>query len=157
ARFEQHCNGDDPALFGAVTYNSTADYRSRNVAPNSIAFGNVVVNTTSSEHTITLTNNGPSDLNVSSKTITGANPGQFSVSSDTCAGGPTPSGTSCPSGFEFSPPGAPAPRSATFTFSDALAPSGGGGPGRVIKPPGQVSPAGTPVTKAFVDTEPGDP
>ena len=26
-RFEQHCNGGDPALFGAVSYNATADFR----------------------------------------------------------------------------------------------------------------------------------
>src|SRR5262249_55752452 len=49
------------------------------------------------------------------------------------------------------------PRSATLTFFDDLAPSGGSGTGRDIKLTGQVFPAGTPVTKAFVDTEPGDP
>ena len=44
-----------------------------------------------------------------------------------------------------------------MTFFDDLAPSGGDGTGRDIKLTGQVFPAGSPVTKAFLDTEPGDP
>src|SRR5262249_25097601 len=57
----------------------------------------------------------------------------------------------------FSPTGSPGPRSATFTFFDDLAPSGGGGTGRDIKLTGQAFPTGTPVTAAFLDTEAGDP
>ena len=156
ARFEQHCNGHNPGLFGAVSFSSTADYRSRNVAPNSLAFGNVVVNTTSGEQTVTLTNNGPSDLDVSGSTITGSDAGQFSVSTDTCTGGPIASGDTCAFGVKFSPTGTLGPRSATLTFFDDLAPSGGGGTGRDIKLTGQAFPAGTPVTKAFLDSEPND-
>ena len=38
ARFEQHCNGGDPALFGALLYNATADFRTVTISPSTIDF-----------------------------------------------------------------------------------------------------------------------
>ena len=50
ARFEEHdCNGG-PALFGAISYSSTADYRTRTVSPTSLSLA-----TTGSTSTITTT------------------------------------------------------------------------------------------------------
>ena len=72
ARFEQHCNGGDPALFGALSYNATADFRTVTISPSSIDFGmrgNDFV--PSPPQTITITNNGPSTLTVFQTAITG--------------------------------------------------------------------------------------
>src|SRR5262249_25229295 len=87
---------------------------------------------------------GPSDLNVSSKTITGSNSGQFSVSSDTCTGGPITSRNSCTFGIEVSPTGALRPRPATFTFFDDLPPRRGGVRRPRLPPPTPHRPAQPP-------------
>src|SRR6202023_2138189 len=87
ARFEQHCDASDAALFGAVSWNSTADFRTRTTTPNSIDFGNQMVGTTGPSHTVTITNNGPSALTVTSTSLTGVDPGDFAIlPSSTCAG-----------------------------------------------------------------------
>jgi hypothetical protein len=61
------------------------------LAPANIAFGNQVVSTQSAVTDITITNSGTAALNITSITLTGANPGDFVV------GAPT-SGTACPLG-----------------------------------------------------------
>ena len=75
ARFEEHdCNGG-PALFGAISYNSTADYRTRTVSPNSPSLA--TSGNTSTTGDVTITDNGPSALTPSGFTISGADAGQF--------------------------------------------------------------------------------
>ena len=129
-RFESHCEGSNPALFGALTYKSTADYRTRSVTPSSLNM-NASVGSSSSQQ-ITITNHGPSPLTPSGFTISGANASDFSVDGTTCNGAVAPA-ASCTVSVKFAPTVVRA-STATLTFTDELAPIG---------PPGQPASAGT--------------
>jgi len=129
-RFEQHCEGNDEALFGAVSYNATADYRTRTVSPSSLTMPSTRPGSTSAPRNETITNQGPSTLTVSNATISGANAQDFHIASNNC-GASLSQGQSCTIGVTFSPSG-PGTRNAALTFFDQLAPSGGGGTGRDI-------------------------
>src|SRR5206468_3954651 len=83
ARFEFHCAGQERATFGAVSYNSTADFRTR-TAPGKVDFGSVVGSKGAPVLPVTITNNGPATLTVSHATITGDNVPNFTMVSDTC-------------------------------------------------------------------------
>src|SRR5216683_4019992 len=61
------------------------------LSPANIAFGNLLINTTSATTDVTLTNSGLASLNISSITVTGTDPTQFTL------GAPT-TGTACPLG-----------------------------------------------------------
>jgi FG-GAP-like repeat/Abnormal spindle-like microcephaly-assoc'd, ASPM-SPD-2-Hydin/FG-GAP repeat len=67
------------------------------VAPTSLSFGNVALNTQSTAQTVTITNTGTAVLTISNITITG----QF-AQSQTCVGTLDP-GTSCPISVTFNP------------------------------------------------------
>jgi hypothetical protein len=54
-----------------------------NLSSASVSFGNQIVNTTSAPQSVTLTNNGPGLLTISSIILTGNNPGDF-AQSNTC-------------------------------------------------------------------------
>ena len=130
ARFEQHCNGGDPALFGAVSYNATADFRGLTITPSTIDFGARQNNgTPSSPRTITITNDGPSNLSITQMTYTGITDAGFAWSPGTCGqGGVTLAvGESCTVDVNFTGMGAAGPRSGKFTFFDDLSPQGGTG------------------------------
>src|SRR5262249_51351671 len=60
-------------------------------APANVAFGNLLINTTSTTTDITLTNGGTATLNITSITLMGTDPTQFTL------GAPT-TGTACPLG-----------------------------------------------------------
>jgi len=138
ARFERHCGGQDPAWFGAVSYNATADYRAR-TAPGSVAFGSVVGSKGSGILPVTITNNGPSTLTVSHATIGGNDAADFVIASDTC-GTTLAAAQSCAFGVRFTPGGVPGDRFAKLTFFDDLSPSGGTGTGRDVILTGTAAP-----------------
>lgn len=61
------------------------------------------VGATSSEETVTVSNNGTSDLTFASIGLGGANPGDFVVSTNTCSGAMLAAGSSCNIGIKFAP------------------------------------------------------
>ena len=127
ARFEQHCNGGDPALFGALSYNATADFRTVTISPSTIDFGaRPNDGVPSPPQTITITNNGPSPLTVSQTTITGNTGAGFGWIPGTC-GVTLASGASCTVDVNFTGFGAEGPRDGKLTIFDDLAPPGGTG------------------------------
>jgi len=84
------------------------------LSPVSLPFGSVVVAGTSSAQTVTLTNTGPATVTITSITRTGANPGDFAISANTC-GGTLAAGLNCTVSVTFTPTALGA-RSASLTF-----------------------------------------
>ncbi|HEY0461477.1 MAG TPA: Calx-beta domain-containing protein [Pyrinomonadaceae bacterium] len=62
-----------------INDNDAAPAPSINVSPTSIPFGNQIVSTTSSQVNVTVTNNGTGNLTLGTLTLTGTNPGEFSI------------------------------------------------------------------------------
>jgi uncharacterized repeat protein (TIGR01451 family) len=85
------------------------------VSPSTVSFGSVAVGSSSGPTGITLTNNGPGNLNVSSVSLSGPNAGDFSVT-NTCSG-PVPASGTCSAFVTFTPTGT-GTRTATLTFTD---------------------------------------
>lgn len=83
------------------------------VAPTALVFGNQLIHTASAEQTVTLSNNGSSDLTVSAITFSGANLGDFA---QTSACGTVAPGGSCIINVTFTPAGMGA-RTASLTVS----------------------------------------
>jgi hypothetical protein len=92
ARFEQHCESFDAALFGALSYNSTAAYRTRTLSPASLSFASL--NGSATATSVTVTNSGPSTLSPSVININGPNASDFAITANTCAN-QVPAGGSC--------------------------------------------------------------
>jgi hypothetical protein len=86
--------------------------------PTSLSFGNQNLGTTSASRAVTLTNNGPLALSISSIAITGTNATDF-AQTNTCPSGSNTlaSGSSCTVSVTFTP-GALGARSASLTFTD---------------------------------------
>jgi hypothetical protein len=122
ARFEAHCEGEVPALFGAISYNSTADYRTRSITPGSITFN--TAGTTAATKTVTITNNGPSTLTPTGFAISGPNAAQFAISANTCTA-TLSSGSACAVTVRYTPGTSTAiHEDATLSFFDELAAQG---------------------------------
>lgn len=85
------------------------------VSPTSIDFGSQAVGGTSAAHTVTLSS--AAGLTVSSVTLTGTNPGDFAIGSDTCSGQTLAAGGSCTVQVSFAPL-ATGLRTATLSFTD---------------------------------------
>jgi len=82
----------------SVTLSGTGvDTISVSVTPSSLSFGNVAINTLSTQQTVTITNTGTGTVTISNITVTG----QF-AQSQTCVGTLDP-GLSCPIQVQFSP------------------------------------------------------
>src|SRR5262249_14403122 len=94
ARFEFHCDGGDPAVFGAVSYHGTSPVRTV-TNDSTVAFGNVFPGNTSAPQVFTLTNNGPATLTFGAASITGTDGSQFSITDDTCSGNTIAVSASC--------------------------------------------------------------
>jgi FG-GAP-like repeat/Abnormal spindle-like microcephaly-assoc'd, ASPM-SPD-2-Hydin len=92
--------------------------------PPSLGFGTVTVPLSSSPQTTTLTNTGNTQLNISSISITGSDPGDFSQSNN--CNGSVAAGKSCAITVTFKPPQRGS-RSANVSVSD----DGGGSPQQV--------------------------
>ncbi len=89
------------------------------LAPTSLAFGARQVGTASDSQQATLTNGGGSPLTIAGVTLTGAHPGDFAVTFNTCAGS-APAGGSCVVGVRFAPTAA-GDRAATLQIADNAA------------------------------------
>ncbi|HZQ27824.1 MAG TPA: choice-of-anchor D domain-containing protein [Acidimicrobiales bacterium] len=127
AVFEQHCNGDGPALFGVVTFNpgASSPYYMRTLDPTGAAdFGSKQTGTTTHQ-TFTITNTGPSDMTPALAGITGTNAADFAVASHTCTA-VLHTNDHCSADVTFTP-SAVGSRTATLTFTDELAPLGPNG------------------------------
>lgn len=88
------------------------------VSPSALAFGNQPLGSTSAAKAVTVSNNGGAPLAVTSVSVTGANAGDFSLSSDGCSGQSVAAGGSCEVDVVFAPT-ATGGRSATLNFADA--------------------------------------
>jgi hypothetical protein len=89
----------------------------------SLSFGSLSVGQPSGPQTLTILSNGGQALSLNSFTFTGANSGDFAITSDTC---PVPSalppGQSCSVLISFTPSGA-GNRAAAFTITDNASPA----------------------------------
>lgn len=157
ARFEEHCEGQEPAVFGQVSYNSTASTYVHSIPFGPTTFGTQAFGTTSAPTPIAVTNDGPDPLQVSSASLTGTAAASFAIQGDTCSGQTLAAGASCSIGVAFAPVGAAGTKTARLTVFDDLAPVGGTGRDVVLQG-SAVDPSGeyTPVTPARVfDTRDG--
>jgi uncharacterized repeat protein (TIGR01451 family) len=87
------------------------------VAPTSIDFGSQAVGSSSAPQTVTLSNTGTASISVSSVSKTGANPGDFATSADTCTGKTIAAGGTCTIQASFVP-SATGARTASLAFND---------------------------------------
>ena len=69
----------------------------------SLDFGSVSIGQDSTQTTVTVTNNGGEHLNVGQASLGGANPGQFTITSDNCTNATVSAGDTCTIGVRFSP------------------------------------------------------
>src|SRR5208282_4870250 len=81
----------------------------------SVSFGNQVVGTTSQNQMVTLINIGTQTVTISSVMLTGANPGDFTLS-NTCGNSLAPA-AQCSASATFTP-SAPGARAASLTITD---------------------------------------
>ncbi|MGH9121941.1 MAG: choice-of-anchor D domain-containing protein, partial [Acidimicrobiales bacterium] len=90
-----------------------------NASPLSLAFGNQIVGTTSTPLSVLVTNPGSAPVTITNVVISGpANPGDFTISSDTCVGATAiPPGGNCTVQVTFTPTGG-ASRTANLVFTD---------------------------------------
>jgi hypothetical protein len=82
-----------------------------------LGLGGQVVTTTSAAQTETITNNGNTNLTISTVAIGGANAGDFAKSADTCTGATVNPGGTCAIHITFTPAAGGA-RTATLTITD---------------------------------------
>jgi len=88
--------------------------------PTSLTFAAQAIGTTSAPQSISVANTGNAPLFINSAATRGANPLDFTQSSDGCSGVTLASGTSCSVAITFSPTASGA-RSATFILTDNAA------------------------------------
>jgi Glycosyl hydrolases family 39/Abnormal spindle-like microcephaly-assoc'd, ASPM-SPD-2-Hydin len=87
------------------------------VTPTSLTFATTAVGSTSAAQSTTWKNGGGTSINISTVAITGANAGDFSISSKTC-GATLAASASCTASVVFKPTASGA-RSATLTLTDS--------------------------------------
>jgi hypothetical protein len=105
ASYEQHCESDTEALFGELRYSSGFEFSAASTTPSSLTFPGQLVGTSSAPQTVTVSNTGSVALTMGSATISGVNPGDFSVTSDTCSGSSLNPAATCNLSMVFSPSG----------------------------------------------------
>lgn len=86
------------------------------ISPVQVNFGNQGVGTTSAPQSVVVTNTGEGPLEVASVALAGTNPGDFAISSNSCAAAVAPGG-SCSVGVTFTPT-APFARAASLRIVD---------------------------------------
>ena len=110
-------NLEDNASTSPQTLNITGNGKTAiKLSSNSINFGTVTVGKTGSTHTVTITNLSTASLSLSALNVTGANPGDFPLSQNTCGSYLAGSG-SCSVSITFEPL-ASGSRSASLTVTD---------------------------------------
>lgn len=124
--------------------NGAASGPAFSASPSPLAFGNQTEDKTSSPMTLTVTNTGTTDLNITTVTAGGTNMADFPVGSDTCSNATVSAGKTCTVTVEFAPSTAAA-ESATLTFTD----NASGSPQVVNLTGTGVAPVTTPTTTAL--------
>ena len=104
-----------PQIVG-LTGLGTGGSTGASVNPASISFGSQTLNSSSAAMTATLTNNSTSAIAIGSVGLSGANPGEFSISAKTC-GASLAASASCTASVVFKPTVAGS-RTATLVFTD---------------------------------------
>jgi hypothetical protein len=118
-RFEQHCESDDAALFGALYYNASVGHRTRTLSEQPVEVASFDGNAVS--HPLTITNNGPDTLEPTNFSFD-ADPG-LEVTGNSCTA-PLAAGESCDVTFTFTPSGPDDFLFGLLSFTDELAPDG---------------------------------
>lgn len=108
---------NSPQSIALTGTGSTTTSGSGSVSPTSLNWASVAVGNKGAGKAITLTNSGTSSLSISGLSFTGANPGDFQISSKTC-GTSLAASASCTATVVFAPTSSGA-RSATLNFSDS--------------------------------------
>jgi hypothetical protein len=114
------------------------------VAPSALVFSEQQIGSASESRQVTMTNGGGSALAVSSVTIVGANPGDFTLTFNTCVGN-IPAGGSCFVGVRFAPVAASA-RAAILSIADSTA----GSPQTAVLTGNGTAPPASPAPQATV-------
>src|SRR5205823_3586960 len=83
-----------------------------------VAFGDQPVGTGSAVKTVSIQNAGVAALSVSAVTLTGATPGDFAITSNSCVGASLPRNGACSIGVAFAPQLA-GQRTAWLSFTDS--------------------------------------
>ncbi len=86
-------------------------------SPSPLAFGNETEGTTSNAMTLTITNTGTSNLDITTVTPGGANTADFPIAADTCANATVAAGKTCTLSIKFDP-STTAGETATLSFAD---------------------------------------
>jgi hypothetical protein len=124
ARFEHHCEGWDRAVFGAISYNSTAPYRVHAI-PTEVGAGSSPAGVPI-DRSVVVENLGPAPLSVTAALISGSEVTAFAVVGDGCTGVPLAAGSQCSLTVRFASWNVGS-FTATLTIFDDIAPSGGTG------------------------------
>jgi len=107
--------GEGPPIGGSLASAELYDLPAVSVSPAAIDFGNEATGFTTASQNLTLTNNLPTTVNISSIATTGTNSGDFSQSNN--CGRSVTSGSSCAVGVTFTP-AAVGSRNAAITITD---------------------------------------
>jgi len=124
ARFEQHCEGEAPALFGAVSINSsssTANWYSRSVTPDPLDFSSVAVGRAETLKLLYDPRSNSTSLTPTGFAITGLDAAAFKITSNACS--ISTATTDCEIAIEFTP-AKTGTSVATLTWKDELAMDG---------------------------------
>ncbi|MDR3676720.1 MAG: choice-of-anchor D domain-containing protein [Acidobacteriota bacterium] len=103
----------------SVSLTGTGGAPAVNLTVTSLTFGSQTLGTPSAAQPVTLSNTGTATLNISSVAVTGANTGDFAMSSNTC-GSSVAAGANCAISVTFTP-AAPGDRTASVTITDNAA------------------------------------
>jgi hypothetical protein len=131
ATFEDHCEGQGPATFGDISYNSSAPFYGE-----ALSSDNVEVDAAGEypgASGFTVTNTGQSSLNITGGYFSGPGASDFFVADSTCAAALAP-GAVCEIDIGYQPTSDMASANATYSFYDQLATNG---------PPGAAATSGT--------------
>ncbi len=93
--FEQHCDGNAPALFGELRYQASTGYPLLTVAPASIDLGSAGAGSATPPKVVHLTSGGIDGVALSGFSIDGANAADFAIASANCGIGTIPPHMTC--------------------------------------------------------------
>jgi hypothetical protein len=107
-----------PSLTVALGGTGVATAPALGVSPMKVAFGFVVVGSPSPPTRVTLTNNGTAAVPITTATLSGDQPGDFTLGADTCTGTSLAPGATCAIAVTFGPHAICKATNATLTFAD---------------------------------------
>ncbi|MGD0732538.1 MAG: Ig-like domain repeat protein [Terracidiphilus sp.] len=108
------------AAYGFLATGAPANAPEFSAAPSPLGFGNQTEGTTSGAMTLTVTNNGTANLNITTVAASGTDMADFPVGTDNCAGATVGAGLTCTVSVKFMP-SIIGGESATLTFTDNAA------------------------------------